>query len=385
MEANKEVYLNQRINKAFSSGVYEGKVFSTFGLEYIDGNSFKLFAKPVEGRSPKLPEMSFGENENVSTEQNDLSYDKVIRVLIDGKVYEEPNDWTVDITTKGIDNENKTCGIVDGLGLVNNSYYFLWAFANAGNTEQDSLNIPEITIDNKPLVGFGLMRQPKGNYSAVSGGNKGGTATFTLTSPLPYLFTVGAKVLCWRSSSQYNTGVVQEILSDTQLMVKLDNISFYGTNLTSVGGVIVQRDYFKPWVAKRDGQTLYSNYYKLMSGAIFVDGVGTIYRFTHTQIDYGSSFICHSGQIQFNSTPFSAGITPIPFYGYMPPTSTMYQALLYSTRTTAIVCPITLTGGSTLRRNESEYIASSNLLFKFMYCSANANVKLTHIGFFERY
>ena len=203
---------------------------------------------------------------------------KFTGVIIDEKAHIIKNDWKIVSEFNGIDTINEIAGVVDDIGdVVPNSWYFLWAFADADNI----------------FKGFGLTRQPRA-YSDIA--EAGGMDTskivgetyqlklthfsnqslfasdFRFSNPLSH-FTQGAKVQLY-----YNTLYSQ--------LVEISNFNFTNNTCdakvlanTTVGGTysveVFQLDNFKPF---KNGltQELYQPKFKLISKCIRILADGNI-------------------------------------------------------------------------------------------------------------
>lgn len=177
-------------------------------------------------------------------------------------VLTKENSWTIDVSKTEINKNIYTGGIIDSLGKQNSNWYHLYYFLN----------------DNFLSKGYGLVREPITTASAVSGGNKGSLATYTIPSPQGWAFTIGAKVSVYKSESEWNTGKVYEAIGSS-LKILMDNES-YGNNITSSDPIIKQYNRFKPVnLAKSQldsDQTLITSYYLRLKTDIYINSSGNI-------------------------------------------------------------------------------------------------------------
>lgn len=184
--------------------------------------------------------------------------------------------WTIDVNATGLG------GRIDGISLGTESVYWVYAFYNPA-----AANIAD------RFVGFGVMRRPVEGYnSGYSGGTKGSTTTFTLTTAnRTYAYPVNCRVLVREgtaTTSNYNQGTVLSRTSTT-ITIALDNVSVgdaggYGSNLnTGNTGSIIQLDNPAPYLPSSD--SLYPGggveYQYCYMGSLSVDNASDLFEWRH--------------------------------------------------------------------------------------------------------
>lgn len=208
-------------------------------------------------------------------------------------------------------------GIIDGIPLTASNFYLLWLILNDTATD---------------VLGFGVTKQPKATIASLVDGTKGSITTLNFTaSSLPncaYQFTVGARVSCYFSNTDYNLGTIVEITDTDTIKVLMDNNANYGTTLVGAGTVI-QQDMFRPWqvgnsYANASQSLAYTNY-KLLSGGIRINASSNIQYFMRNE----------KGWIHWNdyvTMVFTLGGIAAQIYqngNLVPPTARLIQCFPY--------------------------------------------------------
>lgn len=177
------------------------------------------------------------------TIDKDLAY----VIWINGKIHTLPclsvlqGYWNINLNSALVrwDATQKIGYRVDGSGASTTDNVLIWAFADDDNTE---------------ILGFSATKVPSSTFSAVSNGNLGSLATFTITNARA--FNVEATVRVSNGNWENNYGVITEITNNTTLVVKmypsisiLANNNITGTTATTQ---IRQMDNYFPWNGRTD-------------------------------------------------------------------------------------------------------------------------------------
>lgn len=165
--------------------------------------------------------------------------------------FKNSESWNLNLSNAGIVLSTFSGGRVDTIAQEADRQYLVWAFLDA----------------NQNWGGIGITRKPYSAFSAISSGNKGSTASLTVTNG--FQFTIGARVYVRNEKgtsnlSEYNWGTVVTV-ANTTITVSMDNVTGVGVNITAAtGGTVFQHDNFRPYVVTSLAQTLYSSYYCLI-------------------------------------------------------------------------------------------------------------------------
>lgn len=169
-------------------------------------------------------------------------------------------EWIIDLAQTTINEVGFVGGVLDGLGMVTESIYHIWAFAD--NTGQSK--------------GFGLLQQPTSTFQCASTA-KGAEITLTnLTKG--FRFALGARLQVLHNNVttavndlDWNLATITSIDSATQIKAVLDNNKVFGQTYGatipvqgSTGGLITQLDKFRPYASDDSTQTTIETYYRII-------------------------------------------------------------------------------------------------------------------------
>ena len=270
MQANK-IEINKIANVSLSN---IGQSVDQFELEWLNKSKFKLATK----------------------NQNDGKY--IIRFISQDRIYTSQKNQIIDFKTH----------IKDKIGLKANNFYFLYAFFN-----------PLI----QEIQDYGLFKQPKILTSSSTEFTKGKEAIITTTDNC-YQFTKGARIIVWKQEDivggdvRNNLGIILNIISKTQLKIKLDNNDFYGSDFTDIGVTILQTNLFKPWIVSSNEQKIYNQNYKLISAGFRINDNLELENFKFHEFKYNY----FSQEINYVITTDSIDYDRVfYFFELMPPTT----------------------------------------------------------------
>ena len=156
-----------------------------------------------------------------------------------------PDGWIIDLSATTIDLNTLIGGIVDGVPLIANIDYLVWAFAD----------------EYRNFKGFGITARPRRiDVLTLSGGGLGVESKFTITAGYGWLFNIGARVIIRQGtalSGSYNQGIVVAHTSSA-VTVQLDSLYTEidrepNTTLASLTGLeMFQIDNFAPRMYNED-------------------------------------------------------------------------------------------------------------------------------------
>lgn len=213
-------------------------------------NNYKL---DVHDHSPEQWSLKYNDSSSfyINTVEDGEGND-LIRIKALKRNWEKASSQLIDFSRNGIG------GLVGGSVITTDSFYLIWAFFNSTGTE---------------FYGFGCTKQPQETATNISGTSKGSTCTLTLPGN-GYSFTQGASVTVYTLDSDWNTGIITEIVSRTSVKVLLDNES-WGTALSGTTPVITQYNKFRPYNTG-SGDLVYGKYKLLSSKDIYINSSGNL-------------------------------------------------------------------------------------------------------------
>lgn len=188
---------------------------------------------------------------------------------------DDSDPWIIDVTTTGIDVENRIGGIVDGTTLAPSVDYLVWAFMDPTDPA------------NEKFRGFGITQRPR-SVGAVTilGGTVGNASTlFSVTPGDGNGFTLGSRVVVREGvtpGDAFNQGIVTAV-QDNVILVDLD--ATYGailetnSSLAGLSGLeILQLDSFEPYakIVILDVQLTFGNFPFCYLGSFNTDSASKI-------------------------------------------------------------------------------------------------------------